>query len=179
MEKNIKQDDLESDLEKASYFERMIKNLNSTIFRINYLRKLNQSDNKELWFAMYDSVLVQIRAFLCENDKNKKNYTIQNTLKKMGSNEKVEAINNYLESPLKGDYFKSGNNSGNSKVITIRDGLKFVTDKFVCHFDSCYDDFEFMAREKMIQDTFTNFENDSVNNLSKIFLNILEILKNS
>lgn len=179
MKKIINEDSLKKNKEKSFYLNRMIYTLNSIIFRINYLRKLNQRDNKELWFAIYDSILVQIRAFLCESERNNNNYTMQTTLKKYGYDKKVKEVNNYLESPLKGDWFKSGNNSGTPKVITIRDGLKFVTDKFVCHFDPCYDDYEFMAREKNIQDTFTNFENDSVNNFSKIFSTILGILKKS
>lgn len=74
------------------------------------------------YLTIFDSVITQLRAMLLE--KGKKNYTFQNYFNEVGKPEVAQKIDEYLDSPF---------DPQNSR--SIRTALKFISDKFICHFD--------------------------------------------
>ncbi|QHG91413.1 hypothetical protein CVO_06000 [Sulfurimonas sp. CVO] len=107
---------------------------------INTMKKINQFE----FLTYFDSALVQVRSMLLENGN--KNFTLQNYYKKNNSESISMAIDEYLNQPfdcqdeeikqsnLK-QQFDSQNNEENIKFKSLRDNLKFVVDKFICHHD--------------------------------------------
>lgn len=72
----------------------------------------------------FDMLIVQLRALCIENSKRKKNFTAQNVLKKFGREDLACKIDKMLDEFL----IEEMN-------LTIREALKIIADKYVCHYD--------------------------------------------
>lgn len=70
----------------------------------------------------FDAFLVVFRALFLE--RGQRQYTIQNFYRAKGDNEKADKIDAYLDLP-----------AFTWKNVSIRDMLKFIADKFICHVD--------------------------------------------
>ena len=71
-----------------------------------------------------DMILVQIRSFCIEKGKN--NYTAQSLLKRLGREDLAERID-YMLAEKFFDYRDD---------LTVRNAIKTLTDRFVCHYDA-------------------------------------------
>ena len=86
--------------------------------------RLQQLDVDSLDRITYrDMCLVMIRALLIESKNRTENYTLQNFLLRHGQASLANEVNGYL------------NQSINS-LMTLRDALKLIVDKFIAHNDS-------------------------------------------
>lgn len=84
---------------------------------------LYKSDKDSIeYFALYDSILTQVRALFIENSRYKNNYTVQVFLMKLGLSKPSEEIDTYLNSE-----FITG--------VSIRDAIKISVDRFIVHYD--------------------------------------------
>ncbi|HQQ51317.1 MAG TPA: hypothetical protein PLZ29_08980, partial [Spirochaetota bacterium] len=157
----------------AEFYESF--NFNLSLLMKRYLKFKNISPydkNTEVeWFTYFDCLITQFRAMFIENEQNKNNYTYQNFLNLYGKHEVVSAINTYLNEPfINEDFFDF-----NGEILTIRNAIKFVADKFICHYDKT--SLEERARQELISNTLSNVSNNSVNNLEIILTKIFKMLK--
>ena len=75
-------------------------------------------------FGTYlDIILVQLRAMFIESSSYSKNYTSQILMRKLNENGIANEIDAYLDSEF-------------NDTISIRNALKLVADKFICHNDN-------------------------------------------
>lgn len=117
-------------LKKMTLFSRpYLKQFSFNIDMLNYrLGRLSNIDtldsmNKMEYQMVFDSVMSLLRALLLESPELKKNFTIQNYLREINMPDKATKIDEYLNQP-----FDWGETS-------IRNALKFIIDKFICHVD--------------------------------------------
>ena len=73
-----------------------------------------------------DMIIVQLRAMCIESESYQNNYTVQILLRKIGEKDLANKIDQMLN-----ENFYDG-----SKQVTIKTALKFVADKFICHYDN-------------------------------------------
>lgn len=102
-------------------FQFNVEQLNYRInkaWHIDTTRKENHSE----YLMVFDSALCLFRAMFLE--KENKNYTYQNYFRSMGRQDIADKIDNYLD------------NNAYSNGVSIRNALKFLSDKFVCHVDN-------------------------------------------
>lgn len=104
--------------------ERLSFNIELLNYKLSWFDRLNAMDKKQQfeYLTVFDSIITHLRAMLLE--KKKKNYTLQNYFIKSGKPEIAQNIDDYLDKPFDPQQSRS-----------IRDALKFISDKFVCHFD--------------------------------------------
>ena len=72
-----------------------------------------------------DMIVVQLRAMCIESRHLKKNYTAQILLRNVGENELADRIDAMLEEPFIPE-----------SDFTIREALKTLADRFICHYDN-------------------------------------------
>ena len=75
----------------------------------------------------FDMIIVQLRAMCIEARYRDKNYTAQNLLKLIGKSEQADTIDAMLNEPFPLSL---------ENEITIRDSLKLLADKIICHYDN-------------------------------------------
>ena len=106
------------------FMDQFFFNQEQLLYRIKRAWNIDRTvkENQSEYLMVFDSALCLFRAMFLE--KLSKNYTYQNYFQKIGKPEIAENINKYLDGPF--------DCTGNS----IRQVLKFIADKFVCHVDS-------------------------------------------
>ena len=124
------------------FLEQLEFNIEQLNYRLSVLASIDVTvkENQSYFLMVCDSVLVIIRAVLLE--KGQKNYTIQRYLKTFGLERQLSDLEAYLASNFS-IYNKS-----------IKDVLKFITDKFICHVDNT--DFMEIGNANFIMSTFMN-----------------------
>ena len=73
-----------------------------------------------------DIIIVQLRAMCIEKESNKKNYTAQILLRKLGKNELAEKLDAMLDE----EFFEG------LMDMSVRKALKILADQFICHYDN-------------------------------------------
>lgn len=116
---------LKDDIMQKPFLEQFEFNIEMLNYRLYRLSNINMMDekNKMEYQMVFDSVMCLFRALLLENPKLKKNYTVQNYLRLCHMDDKADALDAYFDQPF--EWAK----------MSIRDTIKFIADKFVCHVD--------------------------------------------
>ena len=141
--------------------EQIIFNLEQLNYRFYRLTKIDttKENNKKEYLMIFDSFIALFRALFLE--KGQKQYSVQNYYREKGKDEIVKKIDDYLNSKIFSWCDKS-----------IRDVLKFIADKFVCHIDP-------ISREDLATANFymSHLSNPyTKNNLREIVENISQIM---
>lgn len=96
------------------------------IRRYNRFKEINDIHNMDIDVITYlDIIVVQLRAICIESPQLKKNYTIQNLLRKIGKDNLATQIDQMLEEP-----FIDGTD------FSIKKAIKTLADGFICHYDN-------------------------------------------
>ena len=111
-------------LYERPFAEQLAFNIEQLNYRFERLSEIDiaKRENQKEYLMLFDSFLALFRALLLE--KGTKQYTIQNYYREKGQPDIATKIDAYLD----GKFF-----SWSDK--TIREVLKFLADKFVCHID--------------------------------------------
>ena len=133
--------------------------LNYRYFRLSQIDTTDKNNQKE-YLMLFDSFLVLFRALFLE--KGTKQYTIQNYYRVKGDVDIANNIDVYLDSKMFSWCDKS-----------IREVLKFIADKFVCHIDPI--EREDLACANFYMSHLGNPFED--NNLNDIMNKIFEIMQ--
>jgi hypothetical protein len=141
--------------------EQIIFNLEQLNYRFSRLSEIDttKESNKKEYLMIFDSFIALFRALFLE--KGQKQYSVQNYYREKGKDEIVKNIDDYLNSKIFSWCDKS-----------IRDVLKFIADKFVCHIDP-------ISREDLVTANFymSHLSNPYTNNnLREIIENISQIM---
>ena len=119
--------------EYFSYFNEYYQLLLMRYERLNELRENNEwSLDAETYL---DMIIVQLRALLCEKKVSQEfpfKYTIQQVLSMDVDDARLNAINALMETVM-----VSG--EGKYEDWTVRDVIKIVADKTICHYDTYHD----------------------------------------
>ena len=112
-----------SQLTDTLFMDQFFFNQEQLVYRIKRAWNIDRTikENQSEYLMAFDSALCLFRAMFLE--RLSKNYTYQNYFQKIGKPEIAENINKYLDSPF------------DSTGTSIRQVLKFIADKFVCHVD--------------------------------------------
>lgn len=123
-QKNSKKMDAEQALNEAFFNERLAFNLDLLNYKLSCFYNIDSSDAKRQfeYLTAFDSVITHLRAMFME--KGSKNYTLQNYFIRNGKQDIAQKIDQYLDGPFDAHEPQS-----------IRTALRFISDKFVCHFD--------------------------------------------
>lgn len=121
---NFKNLGLEKSVERAFFSERLAFSLDLLNYKLSCLYNIDSSDEKRQleYLAAFDSVITHLRAILLEG--HGKNHTVQNYFIQIGKQNVAQKIDEYLNLPFDAQESQS-----------IKKALKFISDKFVCHFD--------------------------------------------
>lgn len=107
------------------FIDQFSHNIDMLNYRISRMWEIDtfKSENQQEYLMTFDATLVIFRAMFLE--KREDNYTFQNYYRKTGRNEIADKIDAFLETP----FMECMN-------VSIRQVLKFIADKFVCHLDN-------------------------------------------
>lgn len=135
------------------------------------LSKLNGLDHSIKYdlFTYFDAAIVQIRAMLLE--RRTQNFTFQSFLKSINRPDLVEKIEVFFDEPF--DLLGYEAKEVGGEYHSVRDVMKFITDKFICHNDVT--DIMDQSFQDIYVRALTNPHNDRF--LPKLFKDILEILE--
>ena len=90
---------------------------------------LDIAQDPVLWITFFESIIVQLRALICEKKNNiEKNYTIQGVLSRLGCDELRVAFDAFLDTKIGCDR--------NGCKYSYREAIKKIADKFICHYDN-------------------------------------------
>lgn len=155
------------------FFDMFNFNLNMLLKRLLKIRKISPLDpnNKVEWFTYFDCIITQLREMFIENERYKNNYTYQNFLTLYGKNDIVTKINSFLETP----FFDESILDSNGEVLSIKNAIKFIADKFICHYENT--SLEELDRQELISSTLSNISNNSINNLEVILTRIFKMIE--
>lgn len=96
--------------------------------RYERFKEINVLGNFDIDIITYfDMIVVQLRALCIESNIYKNNYTAQILLRKLGYSDLAKRIDHMLGE----SFFEEV-----SPPMTIRDALKLLADKFICHYDN-------------------------------------------
>ncbi|MBO7529583.1 MAG: hypothetical protein J6T37_06885 [Bacteroidales bacterium] len=111
-------------LYERPFAEQIVFNIEQLNYRFARLSEIDttKKENQKEYLMLFDSFLALFRALFLE--KGTKQYTIQNYYRGKGQPEVSKEIDDYLDDKIF---------SWSDK--TIREVLKFIADKFVCHID--------------------------------------------
>lgn len=99
--------------------------------RYKRFKEIDDIHNTDIDVVTYlDMIIVQLRAICIESERNKKNYTAQVLLRKVGEG----ALADKIDAMLKEDFYDG------SLKLDIRTALKILADEFICHYDNFDDD---------------------------------------
>lgn len=116
----------ENKREFISYIDNFNMHYKLLLRRYARFREVNQPQNPDIDVITYfDIIIVQLRAICIENPKLKKNYTVQNLLKKMGRPDLSKNIDDMLDQEF----------AEFTKGYPIRKALKTLADQYICHYD--------------------------------------------
>lgn len=127
----LEKEEMVKDYEFMIFLETFGFNMDLLNYKLNQFEKVN-AYNKLEYYSLFDSIIVQIRAILLE--KKKSNFTVQSFFRYQERDDVAEAIDNYLDQPFNAADLESMN-EGSTEYWTIRSALKFIADKFICHYD--------------------------------------------
>lgn len=107
------------------FAQQVIFNIEQLNYRYDRLQSIDVylPQNQKEYLMVFDSFLVLFRAIFLENGN--KQFSIQNYYKEKGLSEKAQSIDNFLNTPV----FEWSD-------ISIRNMLKFIADKLICHVDA-------------------------------------------
>ncbi len=111
-------------LYQRPFAEQIVFNLEQLYYRFSRLSEIDatKKENQKEYLMIFDSFLSLFRALFLE--RGTKQYSVQNYDREKGQDDVAKKIDDYLDSKMF---------SWNDK--TIREVLKFIADKFVCHID--------------------------------------------
>ena len=153
---NIMEHDVVKDFEVSLFTEQFFFNNKQQEYRINRAWNIDKTkkENQFEYLMAFDSALCLFRAMFLE--RSSKNYTYQNYFIKIEKQEVATAIDDYLNSPF------------DCTGTSIRNVLKFIADKFVCHVDSITSINLGMANAWMSSLGNPFFENNLINIVTKL-----------
>lgn len=142
--------------EDSLFIEQFFFNNQQLEYRINRAWNIDRTkkENQSECLMAFDSALCLFRAMFLE--RSPKNYTYQNYFIKIGKQNIAEKIDEYLNSPF------------DCTGTSIRNVLKFIADKFVCHVDSITNVNQGMANAWMSSLGNPYFENNLINIVAKL-----------
>ena len=111
-------------LYQRPFAEQIAFNIAQLNYRYARLSEIDttKKENQEEYLMLFDSLLALFRALFLE--KGAKQYSVQNYYRAKGEDDKAQEIDDFLD----GKIFSWSDKS-------IREVLKFIADKFVCHID--------------------------------------------
>lgn len=111
-------------LYQRPFAEQIVFNLEQLNYRYIRLSQIDTTnkENQNEYLMLFDSFLALFRALFLE--KGAKQYTVQNYYREIGDNEIAQKIDDFLDRKI----FACNDKS-------IREVLKFLADKFICHID--------------------------------------------
>ena len=136
-----------------------IEQLNYRYKRLSQIDTTNKENQNE-YLMLFDSFLALFRALFLE--KGTRQYSVQNYYREKGDTNIADEIDNFLDSKI----FSWSDKS-------IREVLKFIADKFICHIDPIERDD--LAYANFIMSHLGNPYTD--NNLKAIMDTISQIMK--
>ena len=158
------EEDVYKSLYERPFAEQIAFNMEQLNYRFARLSTidLTKHENQKEYLMLFDSFLALFRALFLE--KGNKQYSIQNYYRAKGQDEIAKEIDAYLDGKMFSWMDKS-----------IREVLKFIADKFVCHIDQISRDDLGMANFYM-----SHLNNPYVdNNLQDIMKHIFLIINKS
>lgn len=111
------------DFEIWDYIKAFSSNVELLLRRYQIFQNLSQESGFIQYLSYFDIIMVQLRALCIENERYSENYTIQVLMKKLNRSDLAQKLENYLDNEI-------------SEGVTIREAIKFIADKFICHYDS-------------------------------------------
>ncbi len=107
----------------STFADRMCFNTEMLNYRVERLLAIDTTDkiNKQEYQMVFDATFVLFRSMFLE--KREVNYTFQNYFRGTKRQEIADKIDNVLDAKF------------NYSSASIRDVLKFISDKFICHQD--------------------------------------------
>ena len=155
--------DIYSKLYNTPFAEQVAFNLEQLEYRYNKLVEIDTHDkkNQSIYLMTFDSFIVLFRAMFLETGN--KQYTLQNYFRLNEKNGVADKIDTYLNS-----HFQDWDTT-----CSIKQVLKFIADKFVCHMDpiSTLD----MARANAYMAALGNpFEKNNIRNIMKQLFDIIK-----
>ena len=151
-------------LYQRPFAEQIAFNIAQLNYRYARLSEIDttKKENQEEYLMLFDSFLALFRALFLEKGANQ--YSVQNYYRAKGEDDKAQEIDDFLD----GKIFSWSDKS-------IREILKFIADKFICHVDSISNDDLGLANSYM-----SHLGNPYVdNNLVCIMCTISEIIKSN
>lgn len=116
----------EFDIEKAKFKRAFLNYFRLILQRYTHYEELVENRKSQDEICAYsDLLVVHLRALLIENPKYKKNYTLQNFLHKMGRDDLVNDLNNFLSHPIYDEW-----------DLSLKTFIKIQADEFICHHDN-------------------------------------------
>ena len=111
-------------LYQRPFAEQIAFNLEQLNYRFARLSEIDttKKENQKEYLMLFDSFLALFRALFLE--KGTKQYSVQNYYRTKGEDDKAQEIDDFLDSKI---FIWSDK--------PIREVLKFIADKFVCHVD--------------------------------------------
>lgn len=111
-------------LYQRPFAEQVVFNIEQLDYRYIRLSQIDKTkkENQSEYLMLFDSFIVLFRALFLE--KGPKQYTVQNYYRAIGEDDIANKIDDFLDSKM----FSHRDES-------IREILKFIADKFVCHMD--------------------------------------------
>ena len=149
-------------LYQRPFAEQIVFNIEQLNYRYKRLSQIDTTnkENQNEYLMLFDSFLALFRALFLE--KGTKQYTIQNYYREIGEDNIANEIDSFLDRKI----FSWSDKS-------IREVLKFIADKFVCHIDPI--DRDDLAYANFCMSNLGNPYFD--NNLNDIMLTISKIMK--
>ena len=140
-------------------------------YRLDKLSEFNGMDPSVKFeiFTYFDAAMVQIRAMFLE--RGTKNFSFQAFLKSVGRTDLVTKIEAFFDEPF--DLLGHEAKNEGKKYHSVRDVIKFITDKFICHNDVT--DIWDQSLQDIYFKALTNPYNDRF--LPKLFSDILKSLE--
>ena len=117
-------DKVDSKLFRSPFSEQFAFNMQMYEYRLKRVLAIDTTikENQMEYLMAFDAFLALFRGLFLESFKNC--YTVQNYYTAIGRDDIASKINGFLDSPFN-EYSDE----------TIRNALKFLADKFVCHLD--------------------------------------------
>ena len=150
-------------LYQRPFAEQVAFNLEQLNYRYARLSEIDttRKENQKEYLMLFDSFLALFRALFLE--KGAKQYSVQNYYRAKGEGDKAQKIDDFLDSKI----FLWSDKS-------IREVLKFIADKFICHVDPISNEDLGLANYYM-----SHLGNPYVeNNLQSIMNTIFQIMNN-
>ena len=123
-QQNVEEQNFDAFFQHPLFCTQVTFNIDQLNYRYKRLQAINTHapSLKQEYLMAFDAFLVVFRALFLE--RGQRQYTIQNFYRAKGDNEKADKIDAYLDLP-----------AFTWKNVSIRDMLKFIADKFICHVD--------------------------------------------